>query len=232
MVKIVPVMDLMNGMAVSGKSGNRNTYSPLNSVFGSDSDPIAISNSLKMSGINELYLADLDLIEKQGNNLDKVKMINTMIPTMLDCGVSTFESFKFFLDFAHKIIVASETLESIDELYKIFDNIGKQRIVVSVDIKDNELYSNNLDMSINEFKKVLLEIEAHEIILLDISSVGTEKGINMELINKFSEFRENLILGGGVTKENLADIDKIGIKKVLIGSAIHNGKISIKEGLY
>ena len=232
MVKIIPVMDLMNGIAVSGKSGNRHTYLPLNSVFGSDSNPIAISNSLKMSGVNELYLADLDLIEKQGNNLDKVKMINTMIPVMLDCGVSTFESFKFFLDFAHKIVVASETLESIDELYKIFNNIGKERIVVSVDIKDNELYSNNLNISINEFKEVLLDIQPHEIILLDISSVGTEKGINETLINEFSNFKENLILGGGVTKENLVGIDKMGIKKVLIGSSVHNGKISIKDGLY
>ncbi|KZX12668.1 HisA/HisF family protein [Methanobrevibacter filiformis] len=232
MVKIIPVMDLMNGMAVSGKSGNRSTYSQLKTIFSPDSNPIAISNSLKLTGADEIYIADLDLIEKQGNNLDKIKMINTFVPVMLDCGISTFKSFKFFLDFAYKIIVATETLESIDELYKIFDKIGRQRIVVSVDIKDNELYSNSLDIDLNEFKNVLHDINPDEIILLDISRVGTEKGINTKLINEFSEFKENIILGGGIANDNISEMDKLGIKKALVGSAIHNGEIDLSSNLY
>ena len=30
---IIPVMDFKNGIAVSGKSGNRETYNPLKTVF-------------------------------------------------------------------------------------------------------------------------------------------------------------------------------------------------------
>jgi phosphoribosylformimino-5-aminoimidazole carboxamide ribotide isomerase len=226
-VNIIPVMDLMNGIAVSGKSGNRATYSPLNSVFANNSDPIAIANSLKIKGYNELYIADLDSIEKIGHNLDKIKLINTIIPVILDCGIKNFDGFKFYLDFAYKLIIATETLESLDELHKIINTFPKERIVISVDIKDNELYSKseNFNLSLDEFIEELIAISPNEIILLDISKVGTNSGINQDLIAKFSQLYDKLILGGGISKEDLSKIDELGIKKVLIGSSIHNGFI-------
>lgn len=228
MVEIIPVMDLMNGIAVWGKSGNRDSYSPLNTIFANNSNPIAIANSLKIKGFSEIYIADLDLIEKQGHNLDTIKLINTIIPVMLDSGIKNLDSFKFYLEFAYKFIVATETLESIDELKRIFDTFPKERIVVSIDIKDNELYtkSENFNITIDELIEELLAISPNEIILLDISKVGTNSGINKDLIAKFSPLKDNLILGGGITNEDLLAIDELGIKKVLVGSAIHNGSIS------
>jgi phosphoribosylformimino-5-aminoimidazole carboxamide ribotide isomerase len=216
----------MNSIAVSGKSGNRETYTPLSSVFSQNSDPVDIANNLKLNNAKEIYIADLDLIEKKGHNLDKIKMINTILPVMLDSGIRDFKSFEFYLDFAYKLIVATETLDSIEELHKIFDKFPKERIIVSVDIKNNELFSNNLDINLNEFKKELKDINPNEIILLDISSVGTKGGFNKDLINTFCEFKDKLILGGGINKEEISDINKFGIKKVLIGSALHNGEIS------
>jgi len=229
MLKIIPVMDLSGSIAVSGTGGNRSNYTPLNSVYSSSSDPISIANGLKMAGANELYIADLDLIEKKGHNLDKIKMINSLIPLMLGCGISDFQAFKFFLDFAYKLIVATETLSSIEELYKIFDKFPKERIVVSVDIKNNELFSKSDDfnLNLNQFKEVLMDISPNEIILLDISNVGTAQGINYDLINKFTDFNDKLILGGGIRNEDLLNIEKMGIHKVLIGTDLHNGKISL-----
>lgn len=227
MLEVIPVLDLMNSMAVSGKSGNRDTYTPLNSIFASNSDPISIVNNLKFNGAKQIYIADLDLIEKRGHNLDKIKMINTVLPVMLDSGIRNLESFDFFLEFANKLIVASETLESIEELYKIFDKYPKERIIVSVDIKNGEILSKNFEVSLDNFKKDLIEIDPNEIILLDISNVGTKKGFNTELLNEFSEFKDKLILGGGINKEEIPNIEKFGINKALVGSALHNGEIRI-----
>lgn len=227
MLEVIPVLDLMNSMAVSGKSGNRDTYTPLNSIFASNSDPISLANNLKFNGAKQIYIADLDLIEKRGHNLDKIKMINTVLPVMLDSGIRNLESFDFFLEFANKLIVASETLESIEELYKIFDKYPKERIIVSVDIKNGEILSKNFEVSLDNFKKDLIEIDPDEIILLDISNVGTKKGFNTELLNEFSEFKDKLILGGGINKEEIPNIEKFGINKALVGSALHNGEIRI-----
>ena len=227
MIEIIPVLDLMNSIAVSGKSGNRSNYTPLSSIYSSNSDPVSIVQSLKLNGANQIYIADLDLIEKQGHNLDKIKIINTMLPVMLDAGIKDLNSFKFYLDFAYKLIVATETLESMEELYKIFDTFSKERIIVSVDIKDNQLFSQNIDLSIAEFKKELIAIDPNEIILLNISSVGTNCGFNKEIIDSFSQLKDKLILGGGITKNEINELSKNGIKKVLVGSSLHSGEIGL-----
>ena len=58
-IKKIPVVDLKDGQAVSGKSGLRDTYQPLQTVFAPSSDPIEIAQGLKLNGADELYIADL-----------------------------------------------------------------------------------------------------------------------------------------------------------------------------
>lgn len=227
MIKKVPVLDLKDNVAVSGKSGLRDTYTPLQTVFASSSSPVEIANGLSVGGAKELYIADLDLIESKSHNINEIKMVNTILPVMLDAGVKDFESFTFFLDYAFKIIVPTETIKSIDEIKKIFEKYPKERIVISVDVKDNELYSKNLDISLADFKEVLKQLNPNEIILLDISSVGTEKGYNQELLNQFSDLKDKLIIAGGLNNESLRELENIGIKKVLVGTALHSGEMKL-----
>ena len=227
MIKKVPVLDLKDNIAVSGKSGLRDTYTPLQTVFAPSANPMEIASGLSINGADEMYIADLDLIESKGHNIHEVKMANTILPVMLDAGVKDFESFTFFLDYAYKIIVPTETMESIDEIKKIFENYPKERIVVSVDIKDNELCSKNLDVSLTEFKEILKELDPNEIILLDITSVGTQKGYNQELLNSFKDLNDKLVIAGGLNKNSISELDDIGIKKVLVGTALHSGEVKL-----
>lgn len=227
LIKKIPVLDLKEGQAVSGKSGLRDTYQPLQTVFAPSSNPIEIAQGLKINGAGEVYIADLDLIESNGHNINDIKMVNTILPVILDAGVKNAESFEFFLDYAFKIIIPTETLESIDEIYEIFEKFPKQRIVISVDVKDDELYSKNLDLTLQEFKEILKTLNPDEIILLDISAVGTEKGYNEKLLNLFADMKDKLIIAGGLNKNSIGELESIGIKKVLVGTSLHSGEITI-----
>ncbi len=229
MIKKIPVIDLKQHQAVSGKSGMRDTYQPLNTVFAHSSNPVEIAQGLKLNGADEMYIADLDLIESQGHNINDVKMVNTIIPVMFDGGVKNCESFEFFLDYAFKVIVPTETLESIDEMEKIFEKYPKERIVVSIDTKNGELLSKHLDMTLSELKEILIKLNPSEIILLDITGVGTEKGYNKKLLDEFGELKDKLIIAGGLNKDSLAELESLGIKKVLIGTSLHSGEVKILD---
>lgn len=229
MIKKIPVIDLMQGQAVSGKSGMRDTYTPLRTVFAPSSNPVDIAQGLKLNGADEMYIADLDLIEAHGHNINDIKMVNTILPVIFDGGVKNCEAFEFFLDYAYKVIVPSETLESIDEMKRIFEKFPKERIVVSVDIKDNELLSKNLDLNLSELKEILKELDPNEIILLDITGVGTEKGYNEKLLNEFSDLKDKLIIAGGLNKNSLNELESIGIKKVLMGTSLHSGEVKLLD---
>lgn len=229
MIKKIPVIDLKQHLAVSGKSGMRDTYQPLNTVFASSANPVEIAQGLKLNGADEMYIADLDLIESQGHNINDIKMVNTILPVMFDGGVKNLEAFEFFLDYAYKIIVPTETLESIEEMEKIFEKFPKERIVVSIDTKNNELLAKNFDMSLSEFKEILIRLDPIEIILLDITGVGTEKGYNEYLLNEFEELKDKLIIGGGLNKDSLGELESLGIKKVLIGTSLHSGEVKLLD---
>jgi phosphoribosylformimino-5-aminoimidazole carboxamide ribotide isomerase len=207
----------------------RDTYTPLKTVFAPSSSPVEIAQGLKLNGADEMYIADLDLIESQGHNIDDIKMVNTILPVMFDGGVKNLEGFEFFLDYAFKIIVPTETIESIDEMRKIFEKYPKERIVVSVDVKNNELLSKNFDLSLAEFKEILMGLDPNEIILLDITGVGTEKGYNRNLLEEFADLKDKLIIAGGLNKNSLSELDSLGIKKVLIGTSLHSGEVKLLD---
>ena len=229
MIKKIPVIDLKQHQAVSGKSGMRDTYQPLRTVFAPSSNPVEIAQGLKLNGADEMYIADLDLIESSGHNISEIKLVNTILPVMFDGGVKNCESFDFFLDYAYKIIVPTETIESIEEMEKIFEKYPKGRIVASIDVKNNELYSKNLDLNLYEFKKILKKLDPNEIILLDITGVGTEKGYNQKLLDEFEDMKEKLIIAGGLNKESIGELDSQGIKKILIGTSLHSGEVGILD---
>ena len=229
MIKKIPVIDLKQHQAVSGKSGMRDTYQPLRTVFAPSSNPVEIAQGLKLNGADEMYIADLDLIESKGHNINDIKMVNTILPVIFDGGVKNCESFEFFLDYAYKIIIPTETLESIEEMEKIFERYPKERIVISVDVKNNELLANNMDIGLLEFKNILKRLDPNEIILLDITGVGTEQGYNKELLDKFEDMKDKLIVAGGLNKESIGELDSLGIRRVLVGTSIHSGEVNLLD---
>ncbi|MGF7118224.1 HisA/HisF family protein [Methanobacterium oryzae] len=225
---IIPVLDISNGIAVWGKSGKRETYKPLQSVFNNSANPLKIAKALKKNGAERMYIADLDAIENRGNNFNIIKEVNNIIPVTLDSGANNVYKAKKSLEVADKVIIATETLKDISDLLEIFKKYDKKRIIVSIDIKDEEIFSKHLDISLKELIKKINEIEPSEVILLDISRVGTEKGVNLALINQFLKIPTSLIIGGGITDEDINELEKLGLNKFLVGSVLHKGKLSAK----
>jgi len=221
---IIPVLDIKNGIAVSGKSGNRDEYQPLKTVFSSSSDPLKISEALKKVGAQEIYIADLDAIEGKTSNLDLVSKINQILPVMLDSGTFDPESVEDALQVSDKVIVATETLQTLDHLDKILRQCDKERIIISIDVVDNEIYTKHLKLDFQILRQILEEHQPSQIIL-DISNVGCEAGINWKLLNHFAGLESSIIFGGGVTAEDILKLDGNIIDKVLVGTALHQGKI-------
>ena len=70
-----------------------------------------------------------------------------------------------------------------------------------------------------------------EVILLDLGRVGTECGVDLELIKKIVENTEiGVLVGGGV--RSLAELDhlsQLGVIGVLVATVLHDGTLSIDE---
>ncbi|MGC9517901.1 MAG: HisA/HisF family protein [Methanomicrobiales archaeon] len=224
---IIPVLDLKDGIAVSGKAGKRDTYQPLQTVFNNNPHPHEIASSLKMAGASRIYIADLDAIENVGSNAEIIKEVNKVLPVMLDCGTSSIQEVQDALNIADKVIVATETLKKLDDLDHLLKGDIKDRIIISIDIKEDRLYSKYLEIDTETFIKKIDKLKPKEVILLDISRVGSESGFKKDYIKKFSTPGTSIILGGGIRPKDIDVLREEGAEMFLIGTALHKGEISL-----
>lgn len=222
---IIPVLDIKDGIAVSGKSGNRDEYKPLKTVFNHSSDPLEISKALKKLGASEIYIADLDAIEGRDSNRDLVRTINQILPVMLDCGAYDLDSVDEALQVSEKVIVATETLQALEDLEEIFSNVNRDRLILSIDVLNNKIHTKHLKLDFNILRQIVENLKPSQIIILDISSVGCEGGMNWHLLDYFAGLESSIIFGGGVTAEDISKLDGEGVDNVLVGTALHQGKI-------
>ena len=221
---IIPVLDIKSGKAVSGKSGMRETYKPLKTVFNDSSDPLKIAMALKSAGAQRIYIADLDAIEGTGSNI-QIMEVNRIIPVMLDASANDIRSVKKILNIASKAIIATETLHRFEDLEEIFESFEKNRLILSIDIKNNQILSKHMDTNFDSVTTKILDLKPEELILLDISRVGTESGVDQDFINKLSDVKTSIIIGGGIRDEDIDIISNLGVEKFLVGSALHKGKL-------
>jgi phosphoribosylformimino-5-aminoimidazole carboxamide ribotide isomerase len=222
---IIPVMDIKGNECVSGKSGNRESYDKLKSIYGNN--PIEIASNLKKSGYSLLYIADLDRIENKGDNTELISRINEIIPVLLDNGISTLEDVKANENVSTYSIVATETMNDLNDIQRIIRNYPNDKLAISIDIKDNQLLIGNRSIGIEDIVELINASNIRYVILLNISHVGTKVSARSD----FEKYlRDNMrdvefIMAGGITKEAIDEYQKENMTNFLVGTMLHEGNL-------
>lgn len=220
-------MDILDGIVVHAVRGERAKYRPVEGSRVCDSsDPLDIISAISPS---QVYIADLDHIQRLGDNFGLIKKISGRTKTMVDIGVKNLEEARVCANIADTVIIGTETasLEVIEKAAIQFPG----RIIVSIDMKNGVVLTKdtNMDESPENLIKKLNGFHLLEIIMLDIGKVGTSAGIDKDLLKKMVEISSHSILFGGGIKD-LADIEALkesGINGALVATAVHNGKIPV-----
>jgi phosphoribosylformimino-5-aminoimidazole carboxamide ribotide isomerase len=236
-LRIIPVIDILNGVAVHAVRGRRKEYQPLKSVLCDCSDPLAAALAFRQSGFSELYVADLDAILGQGDNLKFLREIAEKTGSMLmvDAGVDTFEKARRLLqNRVAKIIIGTETLPNLHFVQDAIRCFGSEKIVVSLDLMNKRVLSkseNAKSMSAPALAAELQKMGVDELVVLDLARVGSGEGIdNVVLKEILKGLKVKALVGGGIRNiEDMKKLKKLGIDGVLLATALHSGKISVEE---
>lgn len=228
---VTPVVDIKGGQVVSAVSGIREKYLPLSSGICDSADPVEVCTVFRDFGFKRIYVADLDGIVNRKPNTGIIERIidDVGLPLFLDVGVETLKDITHYKGVT--TVIGSETLFSV----KLLDDLTRDDsdFIVSIDLKSDLLLSK-MGLNLDDFLSLLDEriMGGGEVILLDLSSVGTLKGPNIGLIRKVEGSLRNrrIIYGGGV--RDIADVKNLrkeGIRHVLVGSCLHSGKLSRQD---
>ena len=233
-MKVVPVIDVLDGIAVHAIRGEREKYGPLKSVLCKSADPVDVAKAFKNMGFSELYMADLDAILRKRFNPKVLRRIKdeTDLAIMVDAGINTIERARMILEAgASTIVVGTETLRNlhfIEEALKIF---GAEKVVISIDIVENEILSISESIKTCSpalFAEALKKMGVAKVIILDLKRVGSEQGPNLALVKEVVERTNFEVLAGGGIR-NVADLEalrEIGVSKALVATALHKGIIT------
>lgn len=236
-MKIIPVIDVLNGIAVHAKRGERKQYQPLKSILCKSVNPLDIASTFESSGFNTLYLADLDAILGKPANFSLYQQImtQTSLELMVDAGIADItKASRVLAAEVTKIVIGSETLRSLDFVKQAVKSFGEDKVVVSIDLKEDKVLSVSetvASMDAISFAQKLGNIGINQIILLDLNRVGTEHGINMTILrNILEKTGVEVLVGGGIRSlQELEKLRKLGVSGALVATVLHNGKLKVDE---
>jgi len=228
MFRVIFVLDILDGQVVHAVKGDREKYGPINnfSKVCETSDPVEIVDELVPS---EVYIADLNRLVNRGNNDELVKKIGWKSKTMLDLGASSMDDVHLGHEMADSIVIGTETathdlLESATAFYP-------RSINMSIDIKGGQILTPEPAFKLPpiELIQMLNSYDINDLIILELSKVGTSSGINTEFLEQVVDHSDhNILLGGGVKdKDDISLLKDVGLEGVLVATAVHNGALSL-----
>ncbi len=235
-MKILPVIDLKNGLVVRGQAGQRDMYRPVNSRLTRKTDSLSVARAFRNEfGLAELYLADLDAIECERPHLEIYRALaGDGFQLLIDAGLRTVEqACRVHETGAHTVIAPLETIPGPNLLAELLNKLPPGRVVFSLDLKNKTPLGNLQRWSTPDPFGIAREAIAagiERILVLDLAGVGTNNGVcTDDLCARIrAAFPDvEIITGGGVRgADDLARLARLGIDGVLVASALHDGRLT------
>jgi phosphoribosylformimino-5-aminoimidazole carboxamide ribotide isomerase len=222
---IIFAIDIRGGIVVKGYKGEREKYEPIerHSKICTTSDPLNVVDTVKPK---KTYIADLDRIQGWGNNSLIIKRISARTKTLIDVGIREVKEVREAEEIGETVIIGTET-GTLDVIRKT----QSMRIAVSVDIRNDNVISPDPELAGNplEVIKKLNRYKMNEMILLNINTVGTKSGVNLDAVRQVLNVTgHRLIVAGGI--QSLKEIDALedlGVGGVILSTAIHEELIPV-----
>ncbi len=233
--RLVGVVDLKNGQAVHAVAGIRRHYAPL--TYGStiiDGDAVSLVSHYHQLGLSRLYIADLDGIESQSHQLDLIRQLVSVHhdwqEILIDIGWTGDEGKsvtsaigRLATDFpAIRLIVATESANSIESLGRLAPTIQRERTILGMDYRGGRLISDVADEEawIDSARRYQLG----GVLMLDLESVGTSRGAaTLKTCERVRQRIPEAVLysGGGI--RSAADVHQLtdaGCDRCLVATAL------------
>ena len=232
-MRIIPAIDIIDGKCVRLTKGDYTTKKIYNE------NPHEIAKSFEDNGIQFLHLVDLD--GAKSNRIINYKILEklasqTTLAIDFGGGLKSEKDVEIaFESGAKQITGGSVAAKNRSEFVGWINRFGAEKVILGADCKDRKIATDGWleesDTDVIEFIQSYEENGIRDVISTDISKDGMLKGPSIKLYKDIlNQTQVSLIASGGVSNINdLYRLKEIGCSGVIIGKAIYEGRITIKE---
>jgi phosphoribosylformimino-5-aminoimidazole carboxamide ribotide isomerase len=232
-MRIIPAIDIIEGNCVRLTKGDYSTKKIYNE------NPLEVAKEFEDNGIEYVHLVDLDGAKsKRIINHKTLELIASQTNLKIDFGggLKSNDDLRIAFESGANQVTGGSVAVKNPTLFKSWiEEYGGEKIILGADFLDRKIATNGWVQSSG--LDVLLFIQAREkegvksVICTDISKDGMLMGPSIELYNDLiSKTKMNLIASGGVSCiQDLLDLKEIGCEGAIVGKAIYEGKVTLKE---
>lgn len=242
---LIPVIDLLDGQIVHAIAGQREHYAP----FEKSRFEFESASDLGQQWIDEfsprcLYVADLNAIQGNGNNLDQLaELLKLRIHLLIDVGISNTTDlieWTSLLDHCRESqpgsprrwspVIGTESIQTLCEFDQLLLAVDDQAFV-SIDIQNRKILGSAFEKeTLDSLLDQISNQGINNVILLDLDAVGTGKSSARQLSSALTNkaLNMNIFLGGGIRDQlDLESCLSMGYSGALVSTAIHSGQIRV-----
>lgn len=239
-MRIIPAIDIIDGKCVRLSKGDYNTKKIYNE------NPFEVAKSFEDAGIQYLHLVDLDGAKSSSIINHKVlEQIATKTKLKIDFGggLKTNEDLKIAFESGANQITGGSIAVKNQTLFKEWINqYGTEKIILGADANNRKIAVSGWLEESNE--DVIPFIQNYQlngisyVICTDIAKDGMLEGPSFDLyqdiisqcVTSSGVEKIKLIASGGIsTFDELPKLAELGCEGTIIGKAIYEGRISLKQ---
>lgn len=234
MIDVIPAVDIIDGQLVrlsQGDYAEKKVYCK---------DPVEMARQFEDAGLKRLHVVDLDgALQKHIVNWRTLENIATKTNLIIDFGggVKSDEDVKVAFECGADMIVCGSIAVHRPALFLDWlDHYGAEKIVLGADIKKGKIavtgWTESSDAGWQTFLHSYVSRGVRKVISTDISRDGMMDGPSVELYKDMMQELPELEVtaSGGVSSlYDIVCLDEVGIPAVIVGKAIYEGRITMKE---
>ncbi len=235
-MKIIPAIDLMSGKVVrllQGEPSTRKSYEHLG-------DPVTVARKWESEGASFLHIVDLDAAFGLGSNIEIIRaVVNSVnVPVQVGGGIRSLEAAKGYLDMGIKrVIIGSLAFEDPSQVKLILDDFGSDRVAVALDHLCGKVmvrgWRASTDLMVDEAISSFSSMGVKFFLVTSVAKDGTLTGPDLTMLSRIRGFQGiHIIAAGGISSlEDLVNLERIGVYGVVIGKALYEEKIRLRDAL-
>ena len=233
-VEIIPAIDIIEGRCVRLLQGD---YAQTK-VY--DASPVDMAKRYADCGVKRIHVVDLDGAKSSSpRNLKTLEKMAVGADVEIEWGggIKSEESLRALFDYgATYAIVGSVAAQNQMLFAEWLARYGGERMVLGADVRDGKVAVNGwqqeVELTIDDLVGEFLPMGLSQVICTDISRDGMLQGPSFELYTRLQEQygAVDFTVSGGISAmKDIEECDRLGLRKVIVGKAIYENRITLKD---
>ena len=234
MIEIIPAIDLIDGKCVRLSQGDYAQKIVYNE------NPLEVAKMFAEAGIRRLHLVDLDGAKAHHIVNHKVLELitgSTDLTVDFGGGLKSDEDLRIAFECGASMVTGGSIAVKDPEIFTSWiTRYGGEKIILGADVKDEKIavggWLETTELDLLPFIDNYRKLGINKVICTDISKDGMLQGTAIELYKKMLASQPDLYLiaSGGVSEmKDVEMLHEASIPAVIIGKAIYEGRIKLKE---